>query len=152
MTSFLVCRSREGRVSARTRLAGIGRSDSGQPRVILFGPAAGRAETRRAQASPPLETLRRPPHTTLDQAAAVRYMDAMLVRALLLAALVGAASAGGPCAHAQSTAIPRTPDGRPNLQGIWQTHNRAAVDLELHVAHDGMPAGEGVVVGGEIPY
>jgi len=48
--------------------------------------------------------------------------------------------------------LPRTPDGKPNLQGIWQAHNRASVDLLTHVASDGMPAGEGVVPGGEIPY
>ena len=38
-------------------------------------------------------------------------------------------------------AIPRTADGRPNLQGIWQVRNRAAADLEA-----------GFVEGGAIPY
>ena len=33
------------------------------------------------------------------------------------------------------------PDGRPNLQGIWQVRNRAAYDLQDHVARHGMPAG-----------
>jgi hypothetical protein len=55
-------------------------------------------------------------------------------------------------AFSQSTAIPRTPDGRPNLQGIWQVRNRASYDLQDHVARHGMPAGKGVVDGGEIPY
>jgi len=48
--------------------------------------------------------------------------------------------------------IPRTADGKPNLQGIWQVRNRAAYDLQDHVARDGMPAGRSVVEGGTIPY
>ena len=79
-------------------------------------------------------------------------MERMLVRSLLMAVILGAASAGAQRAHAQSTPLPRTADGKPDLGGIWQAHNRASVDLELHVAREGMPAGESVVVGGEIPY
>jgi hypothetical protein len=52
----------------------------------------------------------------------------------------------------QGPAIPRLPDGKPNLQGIWQVRNRAAVDLQDHVARLGMPAGRSVVEGNEIPY
>jgi hypothetical protein len=48
--------------------------------------------------------------------------------------------------------VPRTADGTPNLQGIWQAHSRAEIDLESHDAALGMPAGRGVVEGGEIPY
>jgi len=48
--------------------------------------------------------------------------------------------------------LPRTASGRPDLQGIWQASNRAAVDVEDHVARWGMPAGRRVVDGGEIPY
>src|SRR5689334_14813066 len=48
--------------------------------------------------------------------------------------------------------IPRTADGKPNFQGIWQVRSRAAYDLQDHAAKDGMPAGKGVVEGGEIPY
>jgi hypothetical protein len=48
--------------------------------------------------------------------------------------------------------VPRTADGKPNMQGIWQVHNRASYDLQQHVARHLMPAGEGVVEGGEIPY
>ena len=51
-----------------------------------------------------------------------------------------------------TTAIPRLADGKPNLQGIWQVHNRAAYDLEDHHARLGMPAGTSVVEGGTIPY
>src|SRR5438876_5976330 len=53
---------------------------------------------------------------------------------------------------AASKALPRTADGKPNLQGIWQVRNRAAYDLQDHPARYGMPAGKGVVEGGEIPY
>ena len=49
-------------------------------------------------------------------------------------------------------AIPRQPDGRPNLQGIWQVRNRASYDLQDHVSRYLMPAGRSVVEGGEIPY
>jgi hypothetical protein len=49
-------------------------------------------------------------------------------------------------------ALPRTADGRPDLQGIWQARNRAAYDLEDHAARHGMPAGRSVVDGGVVPY
>jgi hypothetical protein len=48
--------------------------------------------------------------------------------------------------------VPRTADGKPDLQGIWQARIRASYDLQDHAARAGMPAGKGVVVGGEIPY
>ena len=47
---------------------------------------------------------------------------------------------------------PRTADGHPDLQGVWQTLNTASWDLEDHQARLGVPAGQGVVEGGEIPY
>jgi hypothetical protein len=53
---------------------------------------------------------------------------------------------------AATSALPRTTDGKPNLQGIWQAHSRAEYDLESHDAKLGMPASRGVVDGGEIPY
>ena len=65
---------------------------------------------------------------------------------LLVPALAFAQSAG------PAPSIPRMADGRPNLQGIWQVRNRASYDLQDHVARHGMPAGRGVVDGGEIPY
>jgi len=82
----------------------------------------------------------------------------------------------------------RTPDGRPDISGVWQALNTANYDLQAHQARPamalvpapprneppglgratvnelpapavrvlgavgGVPAGEGVVVGGEIPY
>ena len=53
---------------------------------------------------------------------------------------------------ADNARLPRTAEGKPNLQGIWQAHNRAAYDLEDHEARLGMLAGRTVVEGGSIPY
>jgi hypothetical protein len=57
---------------------------------------------------------------------------------------------------------PRTADGKPNLNGIWQAMNTANWDLQDHAAKQGpvialgaafsVPAGQGVVDGNEIPY
>ena len=56
----------------------------------------------------------------------------------------------------------RTPDGRPNLNGIWQAMSTAHWDLEDHSPAAGplyqmgavgaTPGGQGVVEGGAIPY
>jgi hypothetical protein len=65
---------------------------------------------------------------------------------------------------AQSTSYtgPRTPDGKPDLNGIWQSINTANWDLSPHTAQGGHvvsqgaegaePGGIGVVEGGPIPY
>jgi hypothetical protein len=55
-------------------------------------------------------------------------------------------------AGSAAAALPRTPDGKPNLQGIWQVRNRASYNLEDHFARNGMPAGRSVITGGTIPY
>jgi hypothetical protein len=47
---------------------------------------------------------------------------------------------------------PRTADGKPNLNGIWQVLGSAHWDLEPHAPEDGVPGGQGVVEGGSIPY
>ena len=96
-------------------------------------------------------------------------------RALLLgaAALLVLAPAG---ADAQSGEIPRTPSGRPDLNGIWQALGNAHWDIEPHQARAALamkpgpvvpvpadevlalgavgsvPSGLGIVVGGRIPY
>ena len=65
-------------------------------------------------------------------------------------------------AFGQALKPPRTPDGKPNLNGIWQVLNTANWDLESHAAAAGPmiplgaigaePPGQGVVEGEEIPY
>jgi hypothetical protein len=77
-----------------------------------------------------------------------RSLVTLLAVALLSAGLT---SCSEPPASA-APAIPRTADGKPDFQGIWQVRNRAAVDLEGHVARHGMPAGSSVVKDGPIPY
>jgi len=47
---------------------------------------------------------------------------------------------------------PRTHDGQPDLQGVWQVLNTAAWDIQDHNAALGIPAGRGVVEGNELPY
>ena len=57
---------------------------------------------------------------------------------------------------------PRTPDGKPNINGIWQAMNTADWDLQGHAAGYGpvaalgavfaVPPGLSVVEGDEIPY
>jgi len=66
-----------------------------------------------------------------------------------LSLLMAQASAAG---QAPGTSIQRTADGKPDLSGIWQTMNTAAWNVEDHTASSGVPAGQGVVEGGTIPY
>ncbi len=53
---------------------------------------------------------------------------------------------------ARETAMPRTPDGKPDFSGLWQVMNSAAWDVQDHQARKDVPAGMGVVDGNEIPY
>src|SRR5439155_13731529 len=78
-------------------------------------------------------------------------LNQLLSGALAAALLIVSASNGRVAAQAART-IPRTPEGRPNLNGIWQVRNRAAYDLRHHLSRYMMPAGLSVVEGGEIPY
>src|SRR5437762_12997642 len=79
---------------------------------------------------------------------------------------IGAAAVGTLCwlamtpavGQAQAGRLPRTADGKPNLNGIWQTMNTANWDLEGHAAQAGpvvalgaafsVPAGPSIVEGG----
>lgn len=76
-----------------------------------------------------------------------------VIRRLISAAIVSCA----PCLATAQTlgttgAISRTPDGRPDLSGYWQVLRTAAWNIEDHQAQEGVPAGQSVVEGGEIPY
>ncbi len=90
-----------------------------------------------------------------------RSVPAVVLAALLLVAVTSAAAlvaqapaTARPAAQPRRTApaIPRTANGKPNLQGIWQVRNAAAADLQDHAARRGMRPGTSVVEGGEIPY
>jgi hypothetical protein len=66
------------------------------------------------------------------------------------------------CAQTPADSPERTADGKPNLNGIWQALGSAHWDIEDHSSRPGpivalgavgaIPAGMGVVEGGEIPY
>src|SRR5688572_7374811 len=68
---------------------------------------------------------------------------------LLPVPAVGQAQAGPAQA---SSLLARSPDGKPDLSGVWRVMNTAAWDLQDHSAQKGVPAGQGVVEGNDIPY
>ncbi len=79
-----------------------------------------------------------------------------IARVVAVAALVSAAPL-----PSHEPGIPRFFDGHPDLNGIWQAIGTAHWNLEDHPAAPGhpdlgaigaVPPGQGVVVGGEIPY
>ena len=85
----------------------------------------------------------------------------MIVAACLFLAAI---TAWGQAAPAQAPAYraPRTKDGKPNLNGVWQAVNEANWDIEGHGAAQGpvwqlgaefsVAPGLGIVEGGAIPY
>jgi hypothetical protein len=64
----------------------------------------------------------------------------------------GASPTGGPAPGASAYTGPRTPDRKPDLNGMWQVLGTAHWNLEAHSASEGVPAGFSVVEGGTIPY
>jgi hypothetical protein len=76
----------------------------------------------------------------------------------LLTCLFGIAA----CCAAQTTGFPRTADGKPDFNGVWQAMNTANWDLRARSAHAGPvvslgaefaePGGMSVIEGGDIPY
>ena len=95
-----------------------------------------------------------------------RLTIATLAASLLAVAVTLAQAPQAPAARPAAPAYraPRTADGKPNLNGIWQAMNTANWDIEAHsaapapsVARDlgatgAIPGGIGVVEGGSIPY
>jgi hypothetical protein len=53
---------------------------------------------------------------------------------------------------AATSAVPRTSDGKPDLSGFWQVISSANWNIQDHSAEKGIPGGQGIVVGNEIPY
>lgn len=76
------------------------------------------------------------------------YPIATIAALVLTSALIAAP----PRTPAPRQSLPRTTDGKPKLDGIWQASSSAYADLEDHAARWNMPAGRSVVAGGEIPY
>ena len=76
------------------------------------------------------------------------------VKVLQTTVAIAIATCSATMAAAQGTAYraPRMADGKPDLQGVWQVLNTAAWDIQDHAARLGMPAGQGIVDGNEIPY
>ena len=79
----------------------------------------------------------------------------------VLAALFVVCAAAG-AGNAQAPRIPRMPDGKPNLTGLWQAITTADWNIEDHSAQagpfsqlgaiDAVPPGQSIVDGGSIPY
>ena len=91
----------------------------------------------------------------------MRRRGACVVLASVVLGLVVVAACSS--APPQAYRAPRTPDGAPDLSGIWQSNNTANWDLEAHAARKGpvfalgaafsVPPGLGVVTAdGVIPY
>jgi hypothetical protein len=89
--------------------------------------------------------------------------DSMVFRVVAITVLLLAAiSVSGQTSQAPAYRAPRTGDGKPNLNGIWQAMNTADWDLQGHAAAKGpvpalgavfaVPPGLGVVEGDDIPY
>src|SRR5689334_6579229 len=80
---------------------------------------------------------------------------AVFAAALLILSPVVSARQQRPVSPRSSSALARTADGHPDLQGVWRVWNLAKYDVEPHGSSEGVPAGLGVIVDpadGLIPY
>ena len=78
-----------------------------------------------------------------------RRFTQLTTAVLVAVAVVSAVPAAG---QTSAYTAPRTENGQPDLQGIWQVLNAAAWNIEDHNASLGVPAGRAVVEGDGIPY
>ncbi len=62
------------------------------------------------------------------------------------------AAARQAAAPRSSASSPRTADGKPDMNGVWQVLNTASWNILDHVGDLGVPPGQGVVEENEIPY
>src|SRR5512144_99835 len=74
----------------------------------------------------------------------------LLAIGLLVGSLVGNNGLSGQAASPAMAA--RTPDGKPDLNGVWQALTTASWDILDHNAEEGVPGGQGIVEGNDIPY
>jgi hypothetical protein len=89
----------------------------------------------------------------VEAQARVRPLAAISVLALIIAFAGGFGISPPLSAQARSdVSIPRTSIGKPDLSGVWEVLNTAAWNIEDHNADTGIPPGQGVVEGNEIPY
>jgi hypothetical protein len=91
-------------------------------------------------------------------------MRKWLISGTMIATLAAAALLWAPLPMAGQAPYraPRTPDGRPDLNGLWQALNTAHWDIQAHGVRQGpvislgaafsVPEGQGVVEGNELPY
>src|SRR6267143_1231873 len=89
-----------------------------------------------------------------------RFRRSMIVM-VVMAAVISLATIPA-AGQTRAYRAPRTADGKPNLNGIWQAINEANWDIEGHSAAPGpvlalgaaaaVPPGPGIVEGGPIPY
>jgi hypothetical protein len=91
----------------------------------------------------------------------LRLGPAVLAIGTAAAGILVAMAATRSTAQSTTYVAPRTADGKPDLNGIWQAVNTANWDLQDHPAQAGLPPmgaigaippGQGVVEGSEIPY
>ena len=114
--------------------------------------------------------------TSIDFRLPMRGLSRAVVGALFGAFLVLVSGCAQRAEPSQGTPIPRTASGKPDMNGIWQALGNAHWDIEPHLARAALalqpgpvvpvpaqevlafgavgsvPSGQGVVVGGEIPY